>query len=263
MSNTLGGTLFAYNAIKHDYCLAEAIESLKALCDEVVLLDAGSDDGTSKLIQSFADEKTKIICLPNEEWHRHQGREKLAFFTNVAIASLSTDWNFNLQADEVIHQDSFSSIRDAIEKPNAESFWVKRIDLYGDSQHYLDVPYNRKPVGTEIIRLAKTKYLSIDDAQSIAAQPADWGYLDMIRIYHCGFIRSKFVHTKKIKHMLEDIFLMGNDQNVEKMGDIFDCWKMGFSKEDVKPIEEELPIYVQQWAKDRDEINGIRIWEHN
>ncbi len=256
MSNTLGGTLFAYNAIKHDYCLSEAVASLKACCDEVILLDAGSDDGTKELMQSFADKKTKVVCLPNSAWHSQHGREKLAYFTNVAIGFLSTDWNINLQADEVIHQDSFDAIREAISKPGAESFWNKRIDLYGDSQHYLDVPYNRKPVGTEIIRLAKTKYLSIDDAQSIAAQPADWEFLDRIRIYHCGFIRSKYVHTKKIKHMLVDIFQMGNDQNVEKMGDVFDCWSMGFSREDVKPIEEELPVFMKQWATERDRING-------
>ena len=84
---SLGGTLFCYNGIKHDYCISEAINSLKALCDEIVLLDAGSDDGTAELMQSFADEKTKVICLPKEEWNRHQGREKLAYFTNIAIAS--------------------------------------------------------------------------------------------------------------------------------------------------------------------------------
>lgn len=256
---TLGGTLFCYNGIKHDYCLKEAVASLKKLCDECVILDAGSDDGTAELMQSFYDEKTKVICLPKEEWCKHEGREKLSFFTNLAIASLSTDWNFNLQADEVIHENSFPFIREAIEVPGAESYWSRRIDLWADSKHYLDVPHNRKPVGTEIIRLAKTKYLSIDDAQSIAAQPADWTYYDKIHIYHMGFIRSKYVHTKKIKHMLEEIFLMGMDKNVEEMGGVFDCWGMGFDKNDVKPITELLPIFIQEWATKRDGINQFEI----
>lgn len=256
---TLGSTLFAYCAIKHDYCLAEAVASMKALSDEVVLLDAGSDDGTAELMQSFADGKTKVICLPNEEWTKQQGRNKLSYFTNLAIASLSTDWNFNLQADEVLHENSFSFIREAIEVPFAESYWSKRIDLWADSKHFLDVPHSRKPVGTEIIRLAKTKYLSIDDAQSIAAQPADWTYYDKIHIYHMGFIRSKYVHTKKIRHMLEEIFLMGNDKNVEEMGEVFDCWKMGFSKEDIKPLTEPLPNLVKVWAEERDKINQFEI----
>jgi glycosyltransferase involved in cell wall biosynthesis len=256
---TLGGTLFAYNPISQDYCIESAVASLKALCDEVVIVDAGSSDASTILLQLFADEKTKVICLPNEEWHKHQGREKLAYFTNVAINSLSTEWNINLQADEVIHEDSFDAIREAIEQPNAESFWNRRINMWADSKYYLDVPDNRKPVGDVIIRLAKTKYQSIDDAQSIDAQPANGDYLDKIRIYHMGFIRSKYVHTKKIKHMLEEVFLMGNDKKVEDMGEVFDCWGLGFTKEDLKPITEELPIFVKQWAGERDKINNFIV----
>lgn len=257
---TLGGTLFAYQAISQDYCIEAAIKSLKALCDEIILVDAGSNDGTAELMLSFADEKTKVICLPNEEWNKHQGRTKLSHFTNISINSLSTEWNINLQADEVIHEDSFDAIREAIEQPNAESFWNRRINMWADSKHYLDVPDNRKPVGDVVIRLAKTNYQSIDDAQSLDAQPANADYLDRIKIYHMGFIRSKYVHTKKIKHMLEDVFLMGgNDPKVEAMGQVFDCWGMGFSKEDLKPITEELPIFVKEWAEERDKINNFIV----
>ncbi len=258
MSNTLGGSLFGYRCIEQDYCLSEAIASLKALCDEVVLLDAGSDDGTAELMQSFSDEKTKVICLSNEEWHKQKGREKLAYFTNIAINSLSTEWNFNLQADEVIHESSFDAIREAINSDKADSFWNWRINLWGDSQHYLDVPDDRKPVGDYIIRLAKTKYQSIDDAQSIAAQPANADYVERIRIYHMGFVRNKYIHTNKIKHMLEDVFQMGNDKRVEAMDGVFDPFVM-FSKEDLKPIIERLPIFIQGWAAERDKINDIKV----
>lgn len=259
MNKTLGGTLFAYNAISQDYCLTEAVGSLKALCDEVVILDAGSTDGTPELIKSFADDKTKIICLPNEVWESQKGKTKLAFFTNLAIEALTTEWNINLQADEVIHENSFNAIREAIEQPNAESFWNWRINLWGNSQYYLDVPDARKPVGDCIIRLAKTKYLSIDDAQSIDAQPANPDYFERIRIYHMGFVRNKFIHTKKIEHMLTKVFLFGeNDPMIEAMNGVFDPF-IPFSKEDLKPIEEQLPIFVQQWATQRDEINQIVI----
>lgn len=254
MSNTLGGTLFGYNCLCNDYCLSEAVASLKALCDKVVLLDAGSDDGTAELMKSFADDKTLVICLPNEEWHRQKGKTKLAYFTNIAINMLSTDWNINLQADEVIHENSFDAIREAIEHPVAESFWNWRLNLWGDSQHYLDVPDNRKPVGDYIIRLAKSNYLSIDDAQSIDAQPACADYVEKIRMYHMGFVRNPYVHTKKIKHMLEEVFQIGNDKKVEAMNGVFNAWGMGFTREDVKPIPEPLPIFVQKWAEKRDKL---------
>ncbi len=254
MSNTLGGTLFGYNCICNDYCLSEAVASLKALSDEIILLDAGSTDGTAELMQSFADEKTKVICLSNEDWHSQKGREKLSYMTNIAINSLSTDWNFNLQADEVIHETSFDAIREAINSGKADSFWNWRINLWGDSQHYLDVADDRKPVGDYIIRLAKTKYQSVDDAQSIGAQPANAEYVERIKLYHMGFVRNPYIHTKKIKHMLEDVFLMSNDAKVEAMNGVFNPWGMGFTKDDVKPIPEPLPIFVQEWAKERDKL---------
>lgn len=260
MVNKLGGTLFVKDGIKYDYCTAEAVASLKELCDEVVLLDAGSNDGTVELLKTFEDTKTKVICLPESAWNSIHGREKLSYFTNVAISYLTTDWNINLQADEVISEHSFASIREAINKPDAEAFWVKRIDLFGDSKHYLNVPQERKPVGTEIIRLAKTKYQSIDDGQSLAAQPADWDYLNKITFFHLGFIRNKYVHTKKIKNMLVDVFQMGgNDPKVEAMGDVFDCWGLGFTKDDVQFLKEPLPKFVQAWAEERDKINNFQV----
>lgn len=256
---TLGGSLFCYNAIKNDYCLSESVESLKALCDKVVVLDAGSTDGTQELVQSFADEKTTIILCDTNEWESQHGREKLAYFTNKAKSYLFTDWHFNLQADEVVHENCFDAIREAIEQPNTEGYWMERVNLWGDSQHYLDVPDDRKPVGDIIIRLCKTKYESIGDAQSLHCPSADFSYLEKIRMYHMGFVRNKYVHCEKIRHMLVDIFQMGeNDKRVDDMEGVFDPFVM-FSKEDLKPIKESLPIFVQEWAYERDRINNIII----
>lgn len=257
--NTLGGTLFAFNAISQDYCVDAAIQSLIALCDKVVLLDAGSTDSTAELMKGYESENTKVICLQKDEWNKQIGREKLAYFTNIAIGSLDTDWQFNLQSDEVIHEYCFDAIREAIAQPHTEGYWVKRINLFGDSQHYLDVDVSRIPVGEQIIRLCKTNYISVGDAQSIHCPEAKMDYLEKIRIYHCGFVRNKFVHPKKIKHMLEEVFLMGNDQRVEDMGNEFDTWGVGFTPEDCKPITEPLPIFVQKWAEETDKVNNVKF----
>jgi glycosyltransferase involved in cell wall biosynthesis len=251
---TLGGTLFVRNGIEYDYCTSESIKCLQELCDEVVIIDAGSDDGTTELVRSFADRKTKIICLSPKLWETVHGKEKLSFFTNMAISALSTDWNFNLQADEVIHQDCYSTIRKAIEIPNAQAYVCKRINLWGDSGHYLEVPQERTPVSTEIVRLARTVYRSADDAESIYA-PAWDDYTDLIRIYHAGFIRNKYKHCSKIKNMQENIFGWEMDKKVQEMNGVFNPW-IHFSKEDVKPIPEPLPKLLTEWATIRDEINN-------
>lgn len=263
MSNKLCGTLIVYNGLSQDYCYIEAIKCLQSFCDYTIIVDCGSIDGTAESLKEIHNDNTLVIYRDKSEWDLMKGRTKLAYYTNIAIdkaKELGYEWQFNLQADEILHQDCFPIIRSIINITNAESFWSERINMWGNSKHYLEVPDSRKPVGTEIIRLTKTKYNSVDDAQSIDAQVGcipDF-YKD-VRIYHLGFIRSKYVHTKKIKHMLTEIFLMDNDKKVEEMGEVFDCWGMGFSKEDVKPITEELPIFIQKWAKERDEINQFTI----
>jgi glycosyltransferase involved in cell wall biosynthesis len=250
---TLGGTLFVRNGIEYDYCTSESIKCLQELCDEVVIVDAGSDDGTTEIVRSFANKHTKVICLSPKLWHTVHGREKLSFFTNMAIAGLSTDWNFNLQSDEIIHEDCYANIRKAIEIPNAQAFVSKRINLWGDCQHFLDVPQHRKPVSTEITRLARTIYRSVDDAESINA-PAWDDFTELIRIYHAGFVRDKYKHCGKIKNMQEDIFGWEMDKKVQEMNGVFNPW-IHFSKEDVRPITEPLPKLLMEWAAIRDEIN--------
>jgi len=262
MGNRIAGTLIVYNGISQDYCYKEALNCLKALCDAVIVVDCGSDDGTQESLMKMMDFDTKTIVLfrHKSEWDAIKGREKLAYFTNIAInnaKALGYEWQINLQGDEIIHESCFSAIREAIER-NEEGFYLERINLWGNSQHQLNVSQERKPVSTEVIRLCKTKYQSIDDAESILC-PASTEYIDKIRIYHMGFVRDKHKHIEKIKHIQDEIFLMTHDSRVDNMPNGFEPFSMGFIKEDLIPIKESLPIFIQEWAKERDCINGIDI----
>jgi hypothetical protein len=69
-----------------------------------------------------------------------------------------------------------------------------------------------------------------------------------------GFVRSKFIMKNKVIHMQERVFETPHDSKLDG-SDVFD-WRRWFSDEDLSPIEEDLPIFVQQWAKERDEINS-------
>lgn len=259
MDNKLAGTLIVYNAISQDYCVIEAIESLRAVCDKVIVVDCGSTDGTKHMLHEIE----QPICLmfrSTSEWNAIKGREKLSYFTNIAIDAAKTmgyEWQLNLQADEILHESSFPFIHEAINKNN-EGFYLNRINLWGNSQHQLNVPQERKPVSTEVIRLCKTNYQSVDDAESILC-PASTEYIDKIRIYHMGFVRDKHKHIEKIKHIQDEIFLMEHDKRVDDMPNGFEPFSMGFTKEDLIPIKEPLPIFIREWAKERDRINGIVI----
>lgn len=250
---TLGGSIFIRNSISLDYHIVESVNCLKQLCDKIVIVDAGSNDGTADIVRSLVDENTSILIFPETEWESQKGQQKLSYFTNVAINMLDTDWNINLQADECIHEYCFDDIRRLIELDN-EAYLCRRYNLWGDSQHYLDVPDDRKPVGDIIIRLAKTGYRSIGDAQSLDA-PANSDCIDKIRIYHTGFVRDKKKHMVKIEDMMCNTFGWGLDEKLKSMGEEFDpC--IHFSRDDVKPIIEPLPTFIQEWATQRDVFNS-------
>lgn len=243
----LGGTIFCYNGLIHDYCLGEAIESLKACCDEVVIVNAGSDDGTSLYVGSFEDAKTKVVHLSNEEWHSQKGKEKLNYFTNKAIDHLTTEYNFNLQADEILHERSYHEIRNAIAE-GGEGYLCKRINLWGSPYLQLNVPQNRMPCSPVVLRLAKTKYRSYGDGESLDA-PALSSYIEKIRIYHMGFVRKRDIMKKKVIHIQEEVFGVEHDKKLDGI-EYFDPYRW-FAKTDLRLIDEPLPSLIQKWAAER------------
>lgn len=247
----LTGVTFAHNAIVQDYCLQECVQSLKEFCDEIIILDAGSTDGTDELIKSFQDKSTKVILCDNEEWVSQQGKWKLSYFTNKALQQVDTEWFYYQQADEITHESCYRNIRDAIDG-DSEAYLISRINLWGSPYTRLNVPHNRLPCSEQIVRLAKSKYRAYDDAESIAVIP-NTDYVNDIRMYHMGFVRDRKVHTNKIRHMQQMVFQIEPDAKLEGM-DTFDPWKW-FDKSDVIPIQEPLPYLIQEWAANRTYID--------
>lgn len=250
---TLVGTLFVYNGKSQDYCYLEALKCLQTFCDYTVVCDAGSTDGTAEelLRVCHGDDQTSLICCDNAEWEAQKGKEKLNYFTNKAIEMadlMGFDYQFNLQADEIVHERSYAAIREAIET-GAESIQCRRINLWGSPFTRLRVTPDRLPVSEIILRLAKTKYRSAGDAESLEADSCVTDFIEQIRIYHMGFVRDKKVHPKKIHDIQKNVFLMDPDKKLEGM-EVFDPWKW-FDRSDVVPIGESLPILIHEWAVDR------------
>jgi len=248
MSNTLGGVIFIRNGEQYDYSYKEAISCLQELCDKVVILDAGSDDGTAEMLQQYEDQNTMVVCLGVDEWEKQQGREKLSYFQNLALSFLDTDYYFLLQGDEILHEDSFIEVRKAIET-GKEAFYCKRVNLWGDCNRYINVEPERQPCSTTVIRLAKTKYRSVGDGESIEAI-SDISFVDKIRIYHYGFVRKKEVMKRKVINMQEAVFQLGfHDPKLDE-SETFNS-ELWFKGSELSPITENYPKFIKDWVKSR------------
>lgn len=243
----LGGVIFTYNTISQDYTTTESIQCLKDCCDEVVVLDAGSTDGTADFVSKFKDDKTKVVLLDKSDWDAQTGKEKLAYFQNEALKYLDCDYYFLLQADEILHERSYKYLREAI-RTGAEGYLCERVNLWQSPYLQLSVEQMRMPCSPIVLRLAKTKYKSYGDGESIDAMPNS-DFIEKIRIYHLGFVRKRDIMKQKVIHIQEHIFGVDHDKKLDG-SDTF-IPQRWFSSGELKPIDEPLPKIIQQWAKER------------
>lgn len=253
MSKTLGGSLFIRNGIKFDYPFIEATKCLLEFCDKVVVcVVPTADDATFWQLTQLFDEiggKLYLRIMYDGDWDKmaFQTKHRLSIFTNYAIEMLDTDYVFNLQGDEILDPSSYEWVRKAINE-GGEGYLCSRINLWGSPYTQLNVEHSRKPCSTEIVRLTKTCYRAYDDAESIAA-PVDSKYVDLIKIWHMGFVRKREIHPAKIREMQGNIFKCGVDNKLEGM-EVFDSTKW-FGPEDLVPIRGELPPLIKIWATER------------
>jgi hypothetical protein len=249
MSKSLGGFLFIKDGDKYDYCYRESIKSLLEFCDQVSICVVESEDNTVDVVNEMAAVNDKLIVtyVPLTMWEGQKGKFKLAFFQNIAMERLETDYQYLQQADEITNESCYNTIRQAM-KTDQEGFLITRINLWGDPFHQLDVPQYRKPCSTEVIRLTKRGCPTYGDGESCNAQAVDW-FLKSIRMVHMGYVRKKEIHPSKIREMQGNIFQCGIDEKLNGM-EVFDSTKW-FGPEDLKPLDEPLPRLIQSWAMER------------
>ncbi len=68
------GISFVRNAVKFDYPILEAIQSILPLCDEFILIFGNSEDGTEELLAQIKDPKLKIIPSVWDDSLRESGK---------------------------------------------------------------------------------------------------------------------------------------------------------------------------------------------
>jgi glycosyltransferase involved in cell wall biosynthesis len=250
----LAGTTFIRNGETYDYCYMETIACLLEFCDHVFVVDAGSDDGTCEKIEAINSPNLTLIKRSKEEWdlQKGKGKTKLCYFTDMALYAAHEagyDYSFYLQCDEILHERSYNSVREAI-KSNIAGYLCKRINLWDSPYTQLKVPQNRMPCSPEVVRLTQAEYRSYGDAESIAVPILDKNWVEQICIYHMGFVRKREVMKDKVINMQENVFELGHHDPKLDLDTIFQP-KFWFIEDELELIEEPLPQIIKKWAIER------------
>jgi hypothetical protein len=189
------------NAIKYDYPIVEAIQSILPLCDEVVVAVGNSDDNTLELIQNI-DPKIRIVETIWDDSLREGGRV-LAVETDKAYAAISadSDWAFYIQGDEVIHEKYHPVILAAMQKYKGdlkvEGLLFNYKHFYG-SYDYIGSSLSWYLDEIRIIR-NRQDIFSYRDAQGFRKLPNQKLSVKKIDayVYHYGWVKAPEVMQKK------------------------------------------------------------------
>jgi hypothetical protein len=173
------------------YPVIESIRSVLPLVDEMIVGVGQSDDATKELILGIGDPKIRVF---DSFWDtgKTKGGLILSEKTNEALNHCRNEWCLYIQADEVIHEDDYPSIRQALEtygkNPAIQGFLFKYIHFYGG---YSTIATSRKWYRNEVRLVRKsTGIRSHNDAQGFrvnGAKPvvAPSGG----RIFHYGWVK--------------------------------------------------------------------------
>jgi hypothetical protein len=113
----VAGFTIIKNAIKYDYPVVEAINSVLPLCDVFYVGVGKSEDNTRQLIQAIPSEKVIIVDTVWDDSLR-EGGLVLSNETNKVFDSIPDNytWCFYIQSDECVHENDYQSIKSAMQK---------------------------------------------------------------------------------------------------------------------------------------------------
>lgn len=249
---TLGATIPLRNAIELDYCFAACINSLLPICHEIVIAESDSTDGTRQAIDEWAarEPKIKICHYPFKD--PVGDKDFIHNWINYAREHLSTDYNIQVDADEVLDDRDAERILRRIQGPPV-ALTVRRLNFWIDHRHLIPRGHC---CGSEVIRVAPAKLWIPSDSphpNGIEVMRLAKMHLD-IQLFHYGFIRKRDAFFRKARQLQRN--LCGSyDPRLEEAETTNDNWMLREGMSDwmdkVEPYNGHHPKVAHEWLRER------------
>jgi len=113
ITSTVGAYTTTYNCVSQGYPFEKCIESLLANFDEVIVVDAGSTDGTWEKLQEIEGIKAfqKKIDFDHPRWAIHSDGDLKTY----ARGYVTSDWCWQMDVDEILHADEREKIQSLLQ----------------------------------------------------------------------------------------------------------------------------------------------------
>ncbi len=200
------GFSFIKNAVKFQYPIVEALQSILPVCDEVIVVAGDSNDDTRELVSAIHTNKIRVI---DSVWDNSlKNGRVLAIETDKALNEISpeTDWCFYIQGDEVVHENGYEEIVSAMRKwkdvKEVDGLLFKYRHFYG-SYDYTGVSSRWYKNEIRIIRNHKSIF-SYRDAQGFRKRQNEKLNVKPLNAYihHYGWVREPKTRLAKQQNFL-------------------------------------------------------------
>jgi tetratricopeptide (TPR) repeat protein len=170
--------------------LPNTLESVKALVDEIVILDTGSTDSTVQIAKSYGAKVREGFSWSDD----------FALARNEALEMVQSDWVLVLDADEILKQEAISKIKKVIEKPNTLVVNLLRQEIGASQSPYSLV--SRLFLKHESIKFTRPYHAIVDDSVSdLLIKEPHWQILELdeVSILHYGYSSDVIAKQNKFE----------------------------------------------------------------
>jgi glycosyltransferase involved in cell wall biosynthesis len=258
----LSGYIIVRDAIKGDYPVVEAARSLLPICNEVLICDCESSDGTLETLTRFAatDVKIRIVTMPwpklptYEEWKSDAPRPPndnhfWPKLINEVRPLLRYQYQLHLDADEVLFPCAHEEVQRCMDEKGVR--YLKRLNFWQDASHMVPDGW---VCGTYVAKLGPTELWMPSDEHHPEKEPemrVRATKHDSLLIGHYGFIRKQDGFFAKSKTMQPAV--IGNYdsrlEQAEKTGQ--NWWEVSTFPAALVPYEGEHPEVILPWLRER------------
>lgn len=147
-SPRLSGYTTTKDCISQDYPFIESITSMMEFCDEVVVVDGGSTDGTWEALENFVNSyKENRLPIANKscelvihQQKRDWNHPRFAVFDGAQKAlarSLCTgEYCWQQDSDEIVHEDDYKKVKDLVKQipKNLPLIALPIVEYWGSTQ---------------------------------------------------------------------------------------------------------------------------------
>lgn len=125
MALKISGHVNITNPKTMGYPYMESLQSFAELCDEVIVVDGGTTDGSLKEIGKV----DKVRIIEGEKWGRNFDWKLHGKNLQIGYENCKGDWVFHFDLDYIFHEDDIDKIKEEIEKCHLPAIEVKKINF--------------------------------------------------------------------------------------------------------------------------------------